>query len=127
MNIQEFVEQHNIKMDVTYLSERTDGFMWDNANHYTCVFSNELIVQYSMGYGITGPPTAAVVLDSLAANAVLLENEGTFEDWCTALGLNDDSIKEKRSYDLAVTQSSELVNYLGQETYYELLWKVERM
>lgn len=128
MNMQEFVKKHNIKMEAQFTGERTDGIKWDNAYHYRCIFDNEFVIEYSMGYAHTDEPIAKDVLDCLASDAASIENaNGEFNDWCAEYGYDNDSISVLKVFRACKKQSRQLKEYLGESAYSELLWETERI
>lgn len=126
--IQEFIQDHDIRMTTEQVDSRTDGVDWQwEARHYVCSFNDgAYCVQYSMGIGLTEEPTAEGVLSCLASDSALIENVENFEEFCSELGFDDDSIRELRGYELTVKQRDNLKRFLGEEAYQELLWNVER-
>jgi hypothetical protein len=102
-------------------------------NHYKCRLkrrfkgaSRSLSVYFSMGLGLTGEPTTAMVLDSLASDASGCESAGSFDNWASEYGYDTDSRKAERTYRACLTNARKLKAFLGAEMYETLLYKVER-
>jgi len=70
------------------------------------------------------PPLCADVVSCLVLDASTYDNAASFSDWCRELGMNVDSIKDKRTYDLVGEQSKQLRHLLGSE-YENALYNVE--
>ncbi len=87
----------------------------------------EMVVPFSMGPALKGPPDVATVLDCLASDSSGVDQGAGFEDWCADLGFDSDSRKAFRIYSTVQRQARELAEFLGQAEYGALLRKVERM
>ena len=69
-------------------------------------------------------PTAEDVLDCLLSDASTVDGCRGFEDWCTDLDHNADSIKALRLFESCRTQSGKLRKFLGDD--YEAFICAER-
>lgn len=67
------------------------------------------------------PPTAEMVLDTLAADCSTLEGVRCFEDWADEAGLDQDSRKAEKIYRAIQGHASAVARYLGEGGYRELL------
>lgn len=86
-----------------------------------------LTTYFSQGSAHTKEPTAADVLDCLASDASGVENAGTFEEWASEYGYDEDSRKAERTYKICQKQAAQLRLFLNSdEAYQELLWETER-
>lgn len=131
--LSEFIEKHGIGL--RYASVHTNPNMddpkWD-ANHYSVTLRYNrddrptMGLFFSQGKGIKGGPKAAAVLDCLASDAASIENAGSFEEWASELGYDEDSRKAERTYRICCDQARQLKEWLGAAAYQELLWQVER-
>lgn len=71
------------------------------------------------------PPTAEMVLDSMASDSSGYENARGFEDWCSDYGYDTDSRKAERLYQTVAEQAKALRFFLGREAYESLLWDTQ--
>ncbi len=128
--IQQFVEQHGIKLSHEY-ADRNPYWSDDTpANHYKVRLScqkRRYTFFYSMGIGHTEPPNAVDVLDCLASDAAGVENARSFEYWAGDYGYDTDSRKAYRIYLACEREVKNLERLLGSEAYQELLWNTERL
>lgn len=81
---------------------------------------------YSMGPALIGPPTMYDVLSCLRSDAWLAESGdlATFEDYCSSLGGNPDSIRERDEYlrtRAAVENQTADLRFVLQDSYIEFL------
>jgi hypothetical protein len=74
-----------------------------------------------------GPPEMADVLDTVAAEAAVVDAAGGYEAWARELGFDPDSRHGERVYRAARRQAKQLRELLGDETYQQLLWQTERL
>jgi len=58
-------------------------------------------------------PTACDVMESVLLDAMTVISAGSYEDWCSELGFDDDSMRARRIYDACLHQSKELRTFLG--------------
>ena len=86
-----------------------------SANGYTCTLEfqkRRMTVDFWMGTGIQGKPTASDVLSSLVSDTVTVKNSGSFENWCRDLDLDSDSRKTKEIYQKILSQGQKLAKFL---------------
>jgi hypothetical protein len=74
-----------------------------------------------------GPPEVADVVDAVAAEAAVLEETGSFEEWALQMGFDSDSRHGERVYRTVRRQARLLRALLGDEAYRTLLWETERL
>lgn len=68
----------------------------------------QIEVDYFMGIKRYDEPTAQDVIWSLIADDQTLQAGATFEDWCSELGYNIDSITDRATYDLCIENSKKI-------------------
>jgi hypothetical protein len=66
------------------------------------------------------------LLDCLASDASCIDSARDFSDFCDELGYNDDSIKDRKTYDTIKEQTRELEQLLGKDALQILMYEVER-
>jgi hypothetical protein len=87
----------------------------------------KMTVYFSKGIGHHGAePTTEEVLSCLADDAAGVENSPSFEDWCSEYGYDTDSRKAEKIFKACEHQATRLKNFLGDDLFEQLLWKVER-
>ncbi|HWF73329.1 MAG TPA: hypothetical protein VG186_08290 [Solirubrobacteraceae bacterium] len=74
-----------------------------------------------------GPPEVADVLDAVAAEAAVVDDTGSYEEWAQQMGFDADSRRGERIYHSERRQAKALRALLGEEAYRELLWETERL
>jgi hypothetical protein len=74
-----------------------------------------------------GPPGIVEVLDVLAAEAAVVEEAESFEDWAVGLGYDPGSPLAKRIYRHERVQAQRLRQLLGDASFRQLLWDTERL
>lgn len=82
-------------------------------------------VFFSQGSAHKAVPTAEDVLDCLAMDADVLGRD--FEDWASDLGMDSDSRKAEKTFNICVEQSRKLQKFLGPFEFRNLLENVERL
>lgn len=132
VTIAEFVRRNGITMT----AERTDhnpNMDSVDMDDWKCVLRRgkegrkRMTVYFSQGYGHNGKaPDLTSVLDCLASDSSMIENAPTFEDFANEFGYDLDSRKAERTFKACEHQAKRLENFLGEELYQELLWKVGR-
>lgn len=131
MNTKQFVNRHGITATVDYADSNPNNPDWTDANHFKVTLYNnlgkQLTTPFSQGYGISGKPEAADVLDSLASDAASIEQDESFEDWASNLGYDTDSRKALRIYRACEREAKKLRQFLGPKSYAQLLWDTERL
>jgi hypothetical protein len=82
---------------------------------------------FSMGYGHHGKaPKAAEVLDCIASDAS--GADGSFEDFCSNFGYDEDSRKAEKTYKACKHQGERLRKFLGDDAFQTLVYGgVERL
>jgi hypothetical protein len=102
----------------TSATEQSSDGSWWNHNAYKLRLSYDgrtMTVPWKAGFGITGPPTADDVMESLALDAAGFDNTRSFEDWADDYGYDTDSRKAERIYKAVQTQSDKLARFLGDD------------
>ncbi len=128
MKIATFIQQNRIRMSAEIAESNpniTD--MAPDATHWRCVFRSKgrtMTVHFSQGSAHTSEPTAAMVLDCLAMDAVL--HDEPFESWAQSLGFDEDSRKAEKIYKACQKQTESLKRFLG-DTFEDLLFQVDRL
>ncbi len=74
-----------------------------------------------------GSPDVRDVLDTLAAEAAVVEEAGGYERWALQMGHDPDSRYGERLYRAARRQAKLLRQLVGDEQYVRLLWHTERL
>jgi hypothetical protein len=87
-----------------------------SANGYSCTLEfqkRRMTVDFWMGTGLQGKPTASDVLSSLVSDSISIENSRSFENWCGDLGFDSHSRKAEKTYRAVLSQSQKLAKFLG--------------
>jgi hypothetical protein len=97
--------------------------------HYRCrLRSNHRVGRITITLGSDdGPPELSDVLEVLAADAAVVDEAQSFEDWAIQLGFDPDSRYAERLYRAAQRQACRLRELLGDEYYSRLLWETKRL
>jgi hypothetical protein len=74
-----------------------------------------------------GPPEVAEVLDAVAADAAVVDEAASYEEWALRMGFDPDSRRGERVYRTERRQAKLLRALLGEDAYRELLWETERL
>lgn len=74
-----------------------------------------------------GPPEVADVVDAVAAEAAVIEEARSYEEWALQMGVDPDSRRGELAYRRERRQARYLRLLLGEEGYRKLLWEVERL
>jgi len=74
-----------------------------------------------------GPPDLADVLDTVAAEAAVVEETGCYETWAECMGFDADCYCGRQIYRTERRQARRLRALLGDEGYRKLLWETERL
>lgn len=74
-----------------------------------------------------GPPDMEEVLDAIAAQAAVVEEVRSFEEWAVRMGFDPDSRFGERIYRAWRRQADALRALIGEESYQRLLWETERL
>src|SRR5690349_4744471 len=96
LTLQDFIAMHGLTMTARP-TMRNPNMPDADMSHWRCIIRSpwgSLRAFFSMGRAHTGPPQLDDVLDCLASDAAMVEQVGSFEEWCADLGLDPDSRKE---------------------------------
>lgn len=97
-----------------------------SANQYTVTISRGEVSQefhYFKGQALNDEPTLDEVLECLVSDWQTLEGSSDFADWADNMGLNSDSIKDRKIYDEVVNQSARLLTLITETDAQELYEK----
>lgn len=128
MNVKQFCNKHKIKARSEWADSNPHMADSQNMNHFKVTLKTagrQMTLYFSQGYGISGEPTAADVLDCLASDAASVENSREFEEWASDLGYDPDSRKAEKIYKTIIKQAERLKKFLGNDLYKTLLWDTE--
>lgn len=128
-SMRQFLEDHPVTLEIVSGPDlERDGDGWE---HYA--YTVELAYDgrtmrspWRQGTAITDDPDAASLLDSLASDAVGIENTGSFEEWAPEMGMDLDSRKAEATYRQCVELGEKLRELLGDDAFTTLLREVER-
>lgn len=124
MTTKQFVNRHRITADVEWADHNPNmdderGTM----NHFKVTLRcgrRRMTLYFSQGFGISGEPQPADILECLASDASGAEQ--SFEDWCSDLGFDSDSRKAERTYKAVQTQTEKLRKLLGDTDFSVLVY-----
>ena len=122
MNIQEFIENKhiNIKVKPRLFNPNIDSEDMDHWTVYLNVGGRRMNFAYSMGSGHNGKePDLEGVLECLASDVSC--SQGTFKEFCSDLGYNEDSRKAEKIYLACRRIKQGLVRLVGLSGIDELL------
>ena len=128
MNVKQFCNKHKIKARADWADANPHMADSQNMNHFKVTLRHDgrqMTLYFSQGYGISGEPTAADVLNCLASDSSSVENARSFEDWASDLGFDPDSRKAEKIFKVCEKQAERLKKFLGEDLYKILLWDVE--
>ena len=128
MNVKQFCNKHKVKATAEWADANPNMADSQNMNHFKVTLKaagRQMTLYFSQGYGISGEPTAAGVLNCLASDSASVENVRSFEDWASDLGYDPDSRKAEKIYKTIIKQAERLKKFLGNDLYKTLLWDVE--
>jgi hypothetical protein len=126
--MKQFVNKNRIKAMSEWADENPNMADSKNMNHFKVTLrraGKQITLYFSQGYGISGEPTAAGVLNCLASDSSSVENTRSFEDWASDLGYDPDSRKAEKIFKTCEVQAAKLKKFLGEDLYKTLLWDVE--
>jgi len=146
--LKDWITNNRIEMAVEYAATNpnTDATEeWSrNASHYKCTLMRrevtgkrykaqkdgtavvgKMTTYFSQGSAHRSDPTAEDVLDCLASDASLVDQNG-FEGWCSELGYDTDSRRAEKTYRVCEHGAKRLLKFLGEDLYRKLLYKTER-
>lgn len=111
---------NRVKISSQWLASRpdTDSKEWQGASHWRVTLrygKRQLTVLYSMGAAHTGEPNAADVVHSILSDASIADSAGSFEDFCSDLGYDNDSIKALKSYKACVRMAKKTAQFFGDD------------
>jgi hypothetical protein len=109
------------RLGVTATSRPVDRnpLMDGDMNHWRVTLRYEgrrMVVTFSMGLALEGPPSADQVLEALLLDASGIESARDFADWCSEYGYDTDSRKAERIYK-ACQRQAERLRYLLSDDY----------
>ena len=128
MNVKQFCNKHKIKARADWADSNPHMADSQNMDHFKVTLryaGRQMTLYFSQGYGISGEPTAADVLNCLASDSSSVENARSFEDWASDLGYDTDSRKAEKIFKVCEKQAERLKKFLGEDLYKILLWDVE--
>ena len=128
MNVKQFCDKHKIKARAEWADANPNMADSQNMNHFKVTLrysGRQMTLYFSQGYGISGEPTAADVLNCLASDSSSVENARSFEDWASDLGYDTDSRKAEKIFKVCEKQAERLKKFLGEDLYKILLWDTE--
>ena len=119
----EFAEKHGLVLTSQKVSERKDGLMDREMDHWKCTLTyqgNVYSFYFSKSFGHEGAaPTIEDVLECFKSD--LAYNDLDFNEFCEDLGYNDDSIKDKKIYRAIRAQNEAVIDLLGEDLIEDLL------
>lgn len=109
---------HDIEIDSIYRGRETDEDNWKHDKWDVELYYNdtdeEIKVEYRMGTGHHGAePEKEDVIQSLFIDSEA--EDLSFEEWCSELGMNDDSIKALKIYKDCKQNAKKLRQLLGHD------------
>ena len=134
MTMSEFVKRYGVSISAEYTDNNPNmnhpsDKKWI-ANHYWVTLKRrengkrrQMSLYYSQGLGIKDEPRVGDVLNCLAQDSAGIEE--SFEDWAENLGYDPDSRRAEHTYKVCVRQAAKLKQFLGEDGYETLLYKVE--
>ena len=130
MNVKQFVNKNRIRARADWADSNPNMADSQNMNHFKVTLRHagrQMTLHFSQGYGISGEPKAADVLNCLAADSGSVENNllTGFEGWASDLGYDPDSRKAEKIFKTCEKQAEKLKKFLGDDLYKTLLWEVE--
>ena len=128
MNVKQFCNKHKVKARADWADSNPNMADSQNMNHFKVTLRHagrQMTLYFSQGYGISGEPTAADVLNCLASDSSSVENSREFEEWASDLGYDPDSRKAEKIYKTIIKQAERLKKFLGNDLYKTLLWDTE--
>jgi len=142
MTLADFIAQHNVTAKAERRTHNPNMPHAAPGMHHWCVFlrrrttepegllglpvSVSMPVPFSQKFERVEEPTIEEVLGRLASNARTIENCPTFEQWCSELGMDNDSRRAERTYETCKRQAALLKEFLGKQAYEDLLFDTER-
>ena len=126
--MKQFVNRNKIKATSEWADANPNMADAQNMNHFKVTLRREgkqMTLYFSQGYGISGEPDAASVLNCLASDSSSVENSREFEEWASDLGYDPDSRKAEKIYNTCIKQAERLKKFLGNDLYKILLWDTE--
>jgi len=130
MDVKQFANKYRIKARAEWADSNPHMTDSQNMNHFKVTLrgaGRQMTLYFSQGYGISGEPTAADVLNCLASDSSSIENNllTGFEGWASDLGYDPDSRKAEKIFKVCEKQAERLKKFLGEELYKTLLWDTE--
>jgi hypothetical protein len=131
--LEEFLESNDVAMrcrEVAIDGDRTSLIPEPWAPHrYSCELhrsSGVRPVTATIGSD-NGAPEMREVLDTVAAEAAVVDEAQSYEQWSVQMGFDPDSRRGELIYRTARRQARHLRQLLGEEQYARLLWQTERL
>ena len=128
ITMQQFVNRHKVKIRSDWADANPNMPDSGNMNHFKVTLranGRQMTLHFSQGYGISGEPTAADVLNCLASDSSSIENAGSSEEWASDFGYDPDSRKAEKIYRACVKEAARLKVFLGDDLYQKLLYDTE--
>jgi hypothetical protein len=126
--MKQFVNKNKIKATSEWANANPNMADSQNMNHFKVTLrggGRQMTLYFSQGYGISGEPDAASVLNCLASDSASVENARSFDDWASDLGYDPDSRKAEKIFKTCEVQAAKLKKFLGEALYKTLLWDTE--
>lgn len=129
MTYQQFIESTGLRMTCIRAYENPSNKAWKDADHWKCLLTStktkgRMTVFFSQGYGHNGKePTLEGVLNCLGSDSAGIENNPTFEDWCSEYGYSEDSRQAEATFKACEKQAERLRRFLGDSAMDRLLWE----
>ena len=126
--MKQFANRNKIRATVEWADSNPHMPDSKNMNHFKVILRHagrQMTLLFSQGYGISGEPTAADVLNCLASDSSSVENARSFEDWAADLGYDTDSRKAEKIFKACEIQATKIKKFLGEDLYKKLLWDTE--
>lgn len=124
-----FIKANRIRMTAEWAGENPKmSDMPAGSSHWKCTFRRDnlrMTIPFSQGPAISGEPTAEDVLECLLSDSASVENAGSFEDWCSEFGYDQDSRKAESVFRACKDQAAKLRKFLG-NLHDTALWHLEQ-
>lgn len=125
----EFIAENRVTMTAKP-ADRNPNMPDPTMTHWRCTLrcgGKRMVLVFSMGSALTGPPSIADVLDCLASDAAGVHNGETFEQWAAEYGFDADSRTAERTYRATYRQAESFARLLGNDALETLMWHTERL
>lgn len=114
MDTKQLANKYGLRADIEH-DDTLASPEFPEANHWRVTLKlgrKRMTTEFHTGYGITGQPKPAEVLDCLLSDASSVEGVD-FEDWCDELGFDRDSRRAERIYKVSERQTVKLHRFLN--------------